>query len=203
METFFKIYIGIWSAAFLLALALYLKNPSIFAITHRSYWHFLSEPWKLLTFLVSGLLVTLVAPYTNDPTWDHIDGFFMSVLCFATAPWVVGILYRRAKGHSSWIELYVAVCAWLFSASWSYDIYLVWRDGDYPLTWYANIYASSLIYLCAGLFWSLEWQAGRGVVFSFMQKDWPVRAKTSSPKHLALYGAVLAIPILLALVMML
>ncbi len=203
MDTFFKTYIAIWSGACLLALALYLYNPSSFLITQRRYWHFLAEPWKLATFIVSGALVTLVAPYTNDPTWDRVDGFFMSVFCFATAPWVVGVLYLRARGLSSWVELYVATCVWLFSASWSYDIYLVWRDGEYPLTWYPNLYASSLIYLCAGLFWNLEWQAGRGVVFSFMRNGWPNRAETSSPMRLVVYGAILAVPVLLAVVMML
>ncbi len=118
----------------------------------------------------------------------------MSILCFATAPWVVGVLFLLARGKTGWVEGYVAVCVWLFSASWSYDIYLVWRDGHYPATWLANLFASSVIYLCAGLFWNLEWQPGRGVIFSFMRDNWPARPEVSSPLRLILYAAIFAIP---------
>lgn len=163
-------------------------------VSSRQYWHFLAEPWKLATFAAGALLITLVAPYTGDPTWDHVDGAFMSILCFTTAPWVVGTLFLLARGRAGWVEGYVAVCAWLFSASWSYDIYLVWRDGHYPATWLPNLFASSLIYLCAGLFWNLEWQPGRGVIFSFMRDNWPARPQVSSPLRLVLYAAVFAIP---------
>ncbi len=198
MDPFFKIYIACWSLACLAALALYLRNPGELVISGRGYWHFLVEPWKFRAFAVAGLVITLVAPYTGDPTWDYVDGGFMSVLCYATAPWVAGTLYRIARGKVGWTEGYVAVCAWLFSASWSYDIYLVWRDGAYPVTWLPNVLASSLIYLCAGLFWNLEWEPERGVIFSFMKDDWPVRPNVSSPRRIALYGLVFAMPAILA-----
>ncbi len=129
LEPFFKIYIASWSCACLIALSLYLRKPADFTISRRSYWHFLAEPWKLVTFVAGTALITLVAPYTGDPTWDYVDGFFMSFLCFATAPWVVGVLYGLLRSKVRWVEGYVAVCTWLFSASRSYDIYLVWRDG--------------------------------------------------------------------------
>lgn len=203
MEPFFIIYIACWSLACLIALALYLRRPSDFVVSYRAYWHFLSEPWKLATFAAGTSLITLVAPYTGDPTWDYVDGFFMSVLCFATAPWVVGVLFSLLRGKARPVDVYVAVCAWLFSASWSYDIYLVWRDGAYPNTWYPNLYASSLIYLCAGLFWNLEWQAGRGVIFAFMRDRWPSRAIVSAPLKLILYAAILALPAIWAVLMFL
>ncbi|HEY5993132.1 MAG TPA: hypothetical protein VIU46_00870 [Gallionellaceae bacterium] len=194
MEPFFRLYLACWLLACIVALALYLRRPAAFIISGRRYWHFLAEPWKLLTFAAGGLLITLAAPYTGDPTWDYVDGAFMSILCFATAPWVVGVLYLRARGKTGWVETYIALCAWLFSASWSYDIYLVWRDGIYSATWLPNLFASSLIYLCAGLFWNLEWQPGRGVIFSFMQDSWPARPEVSSPWRLLLYAAIFAIP---------
>ena len=62
----------------------------------------------------------------------------------------------------------------MFSASWSYDLYILLRDGEYPGTWAANIAASSILYVCAGMMWSLEWHASRGVIFRFMQRDWPL-----------------------------
>lgn len=194
MEPFFKFYIAGWSALCIVALALFLRRPSAFVPGRRIYWHFLGEPWKLVTFVAGGALITLIAPYTGDPTWDRVDGFFMSVFCFTTAPWVVGALYLAARRQTSPVEIYVAACVWLFSASWSYDIYLVWRDGEYPLTWYSNIYASSLIYLCAGLFWNLEWQPERGVIFSFMREGWPSRPAHSSPLRFAIYALVLTLP---------
>lgn len=198
MEPFFKIYIACWSFACIVALALYLRKPAGFIISSRKYWHFLAEPWKLATFAAGAAVITLVAPYTSDPTWDHADGAFMSILCFATAPWVAGVLFLLARGKAGWAEGYVAVCAWLFSACWSYDIYLVWRDGAYPATWLPNLLASSLIYLCAGLFWNLEWQRGRGVIFSFLKDNWPSRPEASSLWRVAPYALIFAIPAIAA-----
>ena len=100
MEPFFKYYIAAWGAACLLALGLFLRDRASFAIARRAYWHFLGEPWKLATFAAGGALITLVAPYTGDPTWDRFDGFFMSVFCFSTAPWVVATLFFAARRRS-------------------------------------------------------------------------------------------------------
>jgi hypothetical protein len=203
MEPFFHYYIAAWSIACAAALVLFLRNPAAFAIGRRTYWHYLGEPWKLATFAAGASLITLVAPYTGDPTWDHVDGAFMSVLCFTTAPWVAATLYFTARRRVTLAESYVAVCAWLFSASWSYDIYLVWRDGDYPDTWFANLFASSVIYLAAGLFWNLEWQRGRGVIFSFMREGWPSRPAESAFFRLIGYAAIFALPAIAAVLMFL
>jgi hypothetical protein len=203
VETFFKVYIACWASACALALVLFLRRPSQLRIGQRAYWHFLTEPWKVATFLVSGATVTLVAPYTGDPTWDRIDGFFMSVFCFATAPWVVAVGYEYARRKASLAELYVAAVTMLFSASWSYDIYLVWRDGDYPITWAPNLVASGVIYVSAGLFWNLEWLAGRGVIFSFMREGWPSRPATSAPWKFALPALIFALPVIAAILMFL
>lgn len=201
MEPFFKFYIAAWALACALAAGLFLRDPAAFAIGRGSYWRFLGEPWKLATFAAGAALITLAAPYMGDPTWDYVDGFFMSVSCFATAPWVVATIFFAARGRARRDEAYVAACAWLFSTSWSYDIYLVWRDGTYPTTWFANLFASSVIYLAAGLFWNLEWQRGRGVIFSFMRPGWPSRPESSAFLRLAGYAAIFAIPALAAVLM--
>jgi len=198
MDIFFKSYIAFWSLACLFAFVLFVRSPNQFALGRRAYWHFLKEPWKLATFVTGTTVITLVAPYTGDPTWDYVDGFFMSVLCFSTAPWVVATLFLAVRRQIMWREVYVAVCVWLFSASWSYDIYLVWRDGFYPNTWLANLFASSVIYLCAGLFWNLEWQADRGVIFSFMRPDWLLRTNESNFLKLIGYAAIFAFPAIAA-----
>ena len=97
----------------------------------------------------------------------------MSILTFATAPWAVGTLYLAIHRKATLVQIYVAICIWMFSASWSYDLYLVLRDGLYPITWLPNIFASSVLYVSAGLLWNLEWKEGRGVIFGFMEPDWP------------------------------
>ena len=81
---------------------------------------------------------------------------------------------------------------WMFSASWSYDPYLVIRDGYYPSTWFSNIFASSALYILAGLLWNLDWREGRGVIFSFMLDAWP-----SSSTHVNFQKVLLfAVPIM-------
>lgn len=201
LNTEFKCYIAGWVSLCMVALAIFMARPAAFHIGRRSYWHFLTEPWKVLTFVTATALITLIAPYTGDPTWDYIDGFFMSVFCYASAPWVVAVLYLLAQGRATWREGYLALCAWLFTASWSYDIYLVWRDGYYPITWWPNLWASSVIYLSAGLFWNLEGDAGRGVIYSFMREGWPSRPATSAPARFLVYAAILALPAIAAIAM--
>lgn len=198
MDIFFKSYIAAWGLACLVAIVLFLRSPKQFALGQRAYWYFLCEPWKLATFAVGTSLITLVAPYTGDPTWDYVDGLFMSVFCFSTAPWVVATFFLAVHRQRAWQEVYIAVCVWLFSASWSYDIYLVWRDGVYPNTWFSNLFASSVIYLSAGLFWNLEWQAGRGVIFSFMRANWPSRPDESAFLRLIGYALIFALPAIAA-----
>ena len=109
MDTFFLGYIAAWSLACLAALVLFLRDPASFAIGRRAYWHFLGEPWKLATFAAGASLITLVAPYTGDPTWDQVDGFFMSVLCFTTSAWVAGTLFNAWHRKAPAAEVYVAL----------------------------------------------------------------------------------------------
>lgn len=149
-----------------------IKNPSEFTLTSTPYLKFLLRPWKIVTFIVATLGIILIAPYTGDPTWDYIDAALMSILTFVTAPWSIGTLYRGIKFKVVNKSEILAVCLWMFSASWSYDLYLLLRDGYYPYTWFSNIFASSILYVCAGLFWNLDWRMNRGVTFSFLEKNW-------------------------------
>lgn len=182
MTIFDGIYVACWLTACVIALGLFLAEPNAYAFTHARYWRFLGRPWKLVTFAIATAGLVLVAPYTGDPTWDYFDAGFMAALTFATAPWAVGTLYKGLRGGGAARQLFVALCVWLFSASWSYDLYLLIRDGYYPVTWWANLVASSLLYLCAGLFWNLDWRAGTGVTFAFMNVDWPP-ASSAVPFH--------------------
>ena len=173
LEPFFIAYIAGWGCACLAAIVLVARRPVQFEIAGAAYRKYLLQPWKLATFAVAATGITVIAPYTGDPTWDYFDALMMSLLTFATAPWAVGTLYRASRRQSTPLQAYVALCALLFSASWCYDIYLVFRDGRYPETWLPNMAASSILYILAGMLWSLEWRPGRGVTFGFLEAGWP------------------------------
>jgi len=173
MTTFFVTYVTLWGLACLIAVVLMIRVGTDLELFQRAYWAGLFQGWKLVSFLVAATGLIVIAPYTGDPTWDYVDATFMSVLTYATAPWVVATCYLTIRGMRRYVHAYIAICVWMFSASWSYDLYLVVRDGYYPFTWFPNIFASSVLYLSAGLLWSLENVEGRGVIFGFMDPSWP------------------------------
>jgi len=163
-------YIAAWGSACVAALVVAAVRGRSFAIARRAYWIGLARPWKLVTFAGAFAGIVLVAPRSGDPTWDHVDAAFMALLTFLTAPWSLGVLVRASRRASTASEIYVAVCTWLFSASFSYDIYLFVRDHAYPVTWWANLFASTGLYFCGGAMWSLR---GGQPMFAFLRDDWP------------------------------
>jgi hypothetical protein len=188
MTPFFYTYIATWATACVIALILMVKNYKSIILFQKNYWDFLTIKWKLTTFIIATSAFVILAPYTGDPTWDYYDAAFMSILTFITAPWSVGTLFRFITRQEKFKIAYIAVCAWMFSASWSYDIYLVFRDGEYPNTWLPNIFASGVLYVSAGLFWNLEYKEGRGVIFGFMEKDWPNADGSTSFNKILVYA---------------
>ena len=177
MNLFFRIYTFSWIVACFFAIYLYIRDKSLFEISHREYWVFLFKPWKVITFIIAAALLTLVAPYTGDYTWDYYDTSLMSILTFITAPWAVGIFYRLRKGKALLKQVFVAFCVWMLSASWSYDIYMYSREGQYPPTWLPNIVLSSILYACAGLLWSLDWKQEKGIFMAFEEDSWPTASR--------------------------
>lgn len=188
MTNFFVIYMALWVLACLIAAVLMVRLRSTLELFQWPYWAGLFQGWKIVSFLIAATGLVLVAPYTGDPTWDHVDALFMSLLTYATAPWVVGTFYRTIRGTKHYLHTYIAMCVWMFSASWSYDLYLVLRDGSYPITWFSNIFASSVLYFSAGLLWSLENVKGRGVIFGFMDPRWPLVPKTENFTRIVWYA---------------
>jgi hypothetical protein len=187
MAPVFKFYIFCWSAACLVALFLFIKGWRSFAISRVEYWRFILKPWRATTFVIASSGMIVIAPFTGDPTWDYYDAFFMAVLTYLTAPWAIGAIYNVAKRKLNALQAFVAFCVWMFSASWSYDLYLILRDGDYPITWLSNIFASSVLYISAGLFWSLDWIQGRGVTFAFLENNWPYSTSDTAFSKIVLY----------------
>ncbi len=188
MEPFFVAYMGTWILACAVAIATFARNRSEYSFTRPEYRRFLFVPWKLTTFAVATLGITVIAPYTGDPTWDYFDALFMAVFTFLGAPWAVGAMYLVIRKKLRAAQFFVALCLMMFSASWSYDLYLVLRDGSYPETWFANIFASGVLYVSAGLMWNLDVRPGRGVIFSFMEPDWPGVAPSKSFAKLFWYA---------------
>lgn len=172
LDAFFYSYIAAWSLACIVAVTIVLRDPAPFAFLGDAYQRFLIQPWKVITFAIATIGMVAIAPYTGDPTWDYFDAAFMAVFTFLSAPWAVGAIYRAVRRWLPLKQAYVALCVWMFSASWSYDLYILLRDGAYPITWYPNIFASSILYLSAGLLWNLDWRPGVGVTFAFMEQEW-------------------------------
>jgi hypothetical protein len=165
------LYTGLWLLACALALVVAARLRARLELLSLPYWRFLLRPWKLCTFAIAGAGMIVVAPYTGDWSWTFVTGAYMSLFAFITAPWALGVLYRFTRG---WIPLgaaFVAACVWMFSVSWSYDLYIWLRDGLYPETWLPNVAASSTLYAAAGLFWSLE-SRERRMVFAFACPVW-------------------------------
>lgn len=165
-------YTALWLLAVLLALAhLWLRRDE-YAQAYRGYVAFVLAPWKLGFYIVGAFVITAIAPYTTDPTWDRIDAPLMATLSYLTAPWALGALWRWRRTPPA--HLGVAVVLWMLSASWCYDGYILLRDGLYPPTWWSNIAASSTLYIIVGLVWNLDVRPGRGATFAFLEPVWLV-----------------------------
>ena len=176
LEPFFQIYIACYVLAMLAGALLMWRERARLSLLTADYGRFLRLPWRLTTFIIAAVGMTVVAPYTGDPTWDYVDAPMMSILTYLTAPWVVGTLYQCLAGRARVAHVVIAIVLWMTSASWCYDLYILFKRGMYPVTWAWNIAASSVLYLCAGLMWNLDSRAGHGVVFAFREPGWPQAA---------------------------
>lgn len=172
-----KIYLLLWVLAILMSCYFVMRNKKEYEFLSREYWDFLFEPWKIATFILATLLVTLAAPYSDDPTWDIPDSIIISIVTYVFAPWSVAILYRFIKTKKIGPNFFVALSAFLVPC-WTYDLYILLRDKFYPPTWFDNLFLSSPIVFLAGLFWNLLWTENEGVEFAFTRDDWPTEIRT-------------------------
>lgn len=196
----FAVYTALWLAAGTVVMAVCIRRRSEFALLSRAYGRALSVPWKVATFAIALVGMVWLGPRSGDPTWDATDAAFMSVLTYLSAPWVVGTWVRVVRRRARLAQGLVAAWIWMFSASWSYDIYIWLRDGSYPPSWLANIGASSVLYALAGLLWSLEWIPGRGLSLSFLHEPWPSPAPLRNSFRVLL--AALPVVVLVAALML-
>lgn len=168
-----KIYVASYLVSLLAAAVLLARCRRELSLFRPEYRRFLFQPWKIATFAIATGGFIIIGPYSGDPTWDGMDALFMSVLTFLTAPWGVAMLYRFKHEPRPGLSVFLAAVLWMFSASWSYDLYIYGRDGHYPPTWAANIVASSLLYFLGGLLWNLHWMENCGVRLAFRELTWP------------------------------
>jgi hypothetical protein len=181
ISPFFVRYMAIWASFCLLAAFILVWDRKRLVPEWREYWRFLCVPWKLWLFVPALIFVTFAGRYTNDETWDCVTGSGMAILTFLTAPWSIGLIYQVMVGRRPLRYLIVAVALLLFSSSWFYDGYLLWRDGAYTERWAGNLMLSPFIYVAAGLLWNLEakdsWDFRDRWEFrlSFLRADWPKR----------------------------
>ena len=180
VSPFFIKYIAGWASFCLIAVLILAWDRKRVLPEWREYWSFLCVPWKLCLFAPALLFVTVAGRYTNDETWDFVTGSGMAILTFLTAPWSIGLIYQVLIGRRPLRYLIVAIALLLFSSSWFYDAYLLWRDGVYTARWAGNLMLSPFIYLAAGSLWNLEakegdFRDGSEVRLSFTRTDWPKR----------------------------
>jgi hypothetical protein len=186
-------YLVLWLALTAAALVLAIRQRRTLSLFSRNYARFLAVPWRLATFVLATFCLAVIAPRTGDPTWDYYDATLMGLLTFLTAPWVLGTFWRARRPPRSALTLFIAAICWMVSASWSYDLYILLRDGVYPPSALANILASSILYVAAGFFWSLVWRPGRGVTFAFLEADWPAVGPPGGFSRLVGYALAFAV----------
>jgi hypothetical protein len=181
ISPFFVEYIALWVSFCLIAGFILLMDRKRIWREWRAYFDFLFVPWKFYLFVPAFLFVTFAGRYTNDETWDSVTGSGMSIFTFLTAPWSVGLIYQVLVGRRPMRYLIVASAVLLFSSSWFYDAYLLWRDGIYTRRWLGNLMLSPIIYMAAGMLWNLEANESQSFLdrwdfrFSFVRPDWPSR----------------------------
>jgi hypothetical protein len=86
----------------------------------------------------------------NNPAWDIPLSIIMATATYLTAPYVVTTwLARRLTLRS--------LLFWLSSTAVTFDIYQIARTGSWhPEGILGNLAASTVLYMCAGLVWTLD-----------------------------------------------
>lgn len=188
---FYRWYVAAWVMFCLAAGAVLVRDRHRHGHELPLYLRSLTVPWKLALFAPAFLFVTFAGSFAHDHTWDVASGGGMALLTYLTAPWAVGIAWKVAHGQRPRRDILPALAACLFSASWFYDGYLLWRDGVYGALWLPNLFISPYLYVAAGVLWSLE--GGKGPRLSFMRPDWPEASDDRGFRHVLPYAIPLVV----------
>ena len=65
-------YMSANTIALIAAILLMIRERKRLLPLQPEYWRYLAAPWKLATFTVTAVAMTVIAPYTGDPTWDSL-----------------------------------------------------------------------------------------------------------------------------------
>ena len=172
-----RVWLAGWVSALGVAVIAVVRRPGAHAITRAAYWRALLLPWKLFALGCAMAIIALAAPVSGDPTWDLGDSILVSLAVFACAPAAVGTIARDVAGRRVGATTFVAVVLF-FVPCWTYELYVLLRDGAYPLTWQSNLVLSGAITLLAGLFFDLGRAEGERSTFAFRWKEWPQAHRT-------------------------
>jgi len=145
-----------------------------------SYLDFLCTRWRLATGVYAIAALTIIGEYAGDPTWNITTSLLMGAMTYATAPYSIGVAIRTWKFPEKVGAVDVLLAAWSFvmSVDVAYMVSNGWAVD--PDTRIANILASGLLYILAGLFWSFKKVLHTGqILFVFSHPAWfEVRAAT-------------------------
>ncbi len=172
-------YLAAWMLAVLWATVHLARRRASVGPFRRDYLRFLAEPWKLATWAIAVAMLVAIAPHSGDPTWDAVDSVLVSVAVFACAPFAVATVVRKLRARTYDLEA-LAGLVLFFVPCWTYDLYIVVRDGVYPPTWSSNLVLSGVIIGLAGAFWNLaaDPASERGAHFAFQDEHWPPAYRT-------------------------
>jgi hypothetical protein len=105
---------------------------------------------RRISFVLGTLVLCGLSLLAGDPAWDIPLSIIMATATYLTAPYAVSTwLARRVTARS--------VVYWLGSTAATFDIYQIARTGSWHPDWtVANLAASTVLYVCAGLVWTLD-----------------------------------------------
>ncbi|NRA31762.1 MAG: hypothetical protein HRU17_00335 [Polyangiaceae bacterium] len=89
-------------------------------------------------------------------------------------------------------------CILFFVPCWTYDGYILLREGSYPTTWSSNLIVSGMITALAGLLWNLDHRGEDPPLFqfSFTEDDW-LAARPLPWSRVLVVGGCFAVPVVL------
>jgi hypothetical protein len=150
----FALYMAAWMAAGFAAAYLIARHRQRLELCHARYWRFLLQDWKVLSFSIAVAGLTVVAPYSDDYTWDlrrragdvRTGIRYESLGSWHPESYAAPALLVGQRVHRA---LRLAVLGELVLRS----VYRAERRLVLALL-AANLFLSSILYICAGLFWA-------------------------------------------------
>ena len=122
-------------------------------LPNKAYARELVRPWKLITFCIAMSCLLYGALFFDVADWDVGITLLMGGLTYLTAPWSVHIILSSIRYRpKNWLlHITAALLLGLCVVDWAYMLYHEWAGNQTFRK--ANLYASSPLYLMAGVVW--------------------------------------------------